>query len=63
MLTARVSTLPLALCAKPGTIAPVVVLISGREAATYGARLEEAAARGFIAKRELSGAALSALVG
>ena len=42
---------------------PVVVLISSREAAAYGRRLEAAPSRGFIAKRELSGAALAALVG
>jgi DNA-binding NarL/FixJ family response regulator len=41
---------------------PSIVLISSREAAAYGARLDEAPARGFIAKRELSGAALAALV-
>lgn len=39
-----------------------VVLISSREAAAYGPRLEAAAARGFIAKRELSGEALAALL-
>jgi DNA-binding NarL/FixJ family response regulator len=42
---------------------PRVVLVSVREAATYGARLQDASARGFIPKRELSGAALAALVG
>jgi DNA-binding NarL/FixJ family response regulator len=42
---------------------PRVVLISSREAAAYGARLDAAPARGFLAKRELSGAALAALVG
>jgi DNA-binding NarL/FixJ family response regulator len=42
---------------------PVVVLISSREAAAYGQRLQAAAARGFIPKRELSGSALAALVG
>jgi CheY-like chemotaxis protein len=42
---------------------PVVVLISSRDAAAYGPRLRAAAARGFIPKRELSGSALSALVG
>jgi len=42
---------------------PVVVLISSREAATYGARLQGAPVRGFIAKRELSGESLAALVG
>ena len=43
--------------------APRVVLISSREASAYGHRLGEAPARGFIAKRELSGEALAALVG
>jgi DNA-binding NarL/FixJ family response regulator len=42
---------------------PAIVLISSREAATYGARLESAPVRGFIAKRELSGQTLEALVG
>ena len=42
---------------------PVVVLISSREAAAYGPRLQAAAAQGFITKRELSGSALAALVG
>jgi CheY-like chemotaxis protein len=42
---------------------PVVVLISSREAAAYGPRLQAARARGFIPKRELSGSALAALVG
>ena len=42
---------------------PVIVLISSREAAAYGPRLQAAPARGFIPKRELSGAALTALVG
>jgi CheY-like chemotaxis protein len=41
---------------------PQVVLISSREAAAYGPRLTAAPARGFIPKRELSGAALAALV-
>jgi DNA-binding NarL/FixJ family response regulator len=41
---------------------PAVVLISSRDAATYGSRLASAQARGFIAKRELSGTALAALV-
>jgi DNA-binding NarL/FixJ family response regulator len=43
--------------------APRVVLISSREASAYGQRLGEAAVRGFITKRELSGRALAALVG
>jgi DNA-binding NarL/FixJ family response regulator len=42
---------------------PRVVLISSREAGAYGPRLNGAAARGFIPKRELSGSALAALVG
>ena len=42
---------------------PVVVLISSRDESTYGARLDAAPVRGFIAKRELSGATLAALVG
>ena len=42
---------------------PAVVLISSREAASYGPRLEAAPVRGFIPKRALSGAALAALVG
>jgi DNA-binding NarL/FixJ family response regulator len=41
---------------------PDVVLISSRDAAAYGGRLDAVRARGFIAKRELSGAALAALV-
>jgi len=41
---------------------PSVVLVSTRAAATYGPRLEAAAARGFLAKAELSGAALRALI-
>ena len=39
--------------------APEVVLISSRDAAAYGPRLQRAAARGFIPKSELSGAALA----
>jgi len=42
---------------------PHVVLISSREAASYGPRLEGVPALGFLAKRELSGASLAALVG
>jgi CheY-like chemotaxis protein len=41
---------------------PTVVLISSREAAAYGPRLLTAPARGFLVKRELSGASLAALV-
>jgi DNA-binding NarL/FixJ family response regulator len=42
---------------------PVVVLISGREATTYGPRLTRTPARGFISKSELSGKALAAMIG
>jgi len=42
--------------------APAVVLISSREAAAYGRRVSEAPVRGFIAKRDLTGAALAAFV-
>jgi DNA-binding NarL/FixJ family response regulator len=42
---------------------PRVVLISSREAGSYGPRLDATPAQGFISKRELSGAALTALVG
>ena len=41
---------------------PRVVLISSREAAAYGPRIGAAPVCGFLAKRELSGAALAALV-
>jgi DNA-binding NarL/FixJ family response regulator len=42
---------------------PRVVLISSRDATAYGPRLDAAPACGFLAKRELSGASLAALVG
>ena len=41
---------------------PRVVLISSRDAAAYGPRVDAAPVCGFLAKRELSGAALAALV-
>ena len=41
---------------------PQVVLISSRDAAAYGRRIAEAPVRGFIAKRDLTGPALAALV-
>ena len=41
---------------------PVVILISSREVAWYRRRLAESPARGFIAKGELSAAAVQALV-
>jgi DNA-binding NarL/FixJ family response regulator len=42
---------------------PAVVLISSRDAITYGDRVRRASVIGFLAKRELSGAALARLVG
>jgi DNA-binding NarL/FixJ family response regulator len=42
--------------------APAVVLISGRDISSYRRRLAGSPARGFIAKSELSGTALHALV-
>lgn len=40
-----------------------VVLISSREASAYGGHLADTPARGFLAKRELTGAALRLLIG
>lgn len=45
------------------TSPPVVVLISSRDAAAYGDRVARSSARGFIAKRLLTGGELAALVG
>ena len=42
---------------------PAVVLVSSRDACDYGALIEQSGARGFIAKAELSGAALADLLG
>ena len=41
---------------------PAVVLISSRAAVAYGPRLRDTPSRGFIAKGELSGKALAALI-
>jgi DNA-binding NarL/FixJ family response regulator len=41
---------------------PVVVLVSSRDAAEYGSLVEESGARGFVAKDELSGERLNALL-
>jgi DNA-binding NarL/FixJ family response regulator len=41
---------------------PMVVLVSTRAASAYGQRLTSAAARGFIAKADLSGERLAALL-
>jgi hypothetical protein len=40
----------------------VVVLVSSRDRSAYRRRLADSPARGFVAKSELSGAALSALL-
>lgn len=42
---------------------PAVVLVSSRDASDYGSLIEQSGARGFIAKAELSGTALAALLG
>ena len=39
-----------------------IVLVSSRDRSTYGSRIEASGARGFIAKGELSGAALERLL-
>jgi DNA-binding NarL/FixJ family response regulator len=41
---------------------PAVVLVSSRTASSYRRRLADSPARGFVAKSDLSGAALSALL-
>ena len=46
-----------------GEVGPAVVLISTRDRADYGERVERCGARGFIPKAELSGAALQAFLG
>lgn len=43
-------------------VRPVTVLISSRDAADYGRRIERSGARGFIAKAELSERALAAVL-
>jgi DNA-binding NarL/FixJ family response regulator len=45
-----------------GPAPPAVILISSRQAADYGDRLRNAAVLGFLAKNELSGPALRALL-
>ncbi len=47
--------------AGPG--APVIVLTSSRDRSDFGPLIEQSGAHGFIPKAELSGAALSALLG
>jgi DNA-binding NarL/FixJ family response regulator len=46
-----------------GEVDPVVVLISSRDRADYGPRVDRCGARGFIPKAELSAAAIHALLG
>jgi len=41
---------------------PIVILVSSRDGTVYGSRLAASPARGFIAKRQLSGAALASLL-
>jgi DNA-binding NarL/FixJ family response regulator len=48
----------LSACPEP----PAVVLVSSREAESYGSRLRSVEVRGFLAKRELTGQALAALL-
>jgi DNA-binding NarL/FixJ family response regulator len=48
---------------RDGGAGPVVVLTSTRDRADYGPRLDQCGARGFIAKADLSGAALRAFLG
>jgi DNA-binding NarL/FixJ family response regulator len=43
--------------------APAVVLVSSRDRSAYRRRLADSPARGFVAKSDLSGAAIAALVG
>ena len=45
-----------------GSARPDVVLVSGRDTRTYAARIGAADVRGFIAKDDLSGAALARLL-
>ena len=42
---------------------PDVILVSSRERAVYGRRIDRAPVRGFVPKRALSGAAIRALLG
>ena len=43
--------------------APVIILVSGRDRVDYGDRVDRSAADGFIAKADLSGERLKALLG
>jgi DNA-binding NarL/FixJ family response regulator len=46
-----------------GNDGPAVVLVSSRDGSDFGPLVERSGARGFIPKAELSGAALTALLG
>jgi DNA-binding NarL/FixJ family response regulator len=48
---------------RDGGAGPAVVLISTRDRADYGPRVDRCGARGFIHKADLSGAAVRALLG
>lgn len=41
---------------------PAIVLVSSREAADYGSRVDDSPARGFLSKADLSGERLRALL-
>jgi len=47
---------------RPSGTGPAIVLVSSRDAADYGSLIEESGACGFIAKAELSGDAVAALL-
>lgn len=48
--------------ARQNGAAPQVVLVSSRDAVDYGSLIEASGARGFIAKADLSGEAVTALL-
>jgi DNA-binding NarL/FixJ family response regulator len=48
--------------ARANRAAPAIVLVSSRDAGDYGGLIAESGAKGFIAKGELSGAAIRALL-
>ena len=50
------------LATSPGRGSPRIVLTSSRDASAYGPRLDASGVCGFIAKDELSGSAIRALV-
>jgi DNA-binding NarL/FixJ family response regulator len=51
-------------CVECGDLATTsVVLVSSRDAADYGSLIESSGARGFVPKAELSGAAITSLLG